>query len=63
MGTRLNKQLTSVHVNQDLFEEFKVESIRTKLNFQKLADRAMFLYLRDPEFKSLIHSTNETELM
>lgn len=63
MVQRQNQILTSVKVNTILFDEFKVESIRTKINFQKLCDRAMYLYLKNEEFKALIHKTNETEFM
>lgn len=58
-----NQSLTSVKVNSKLFDEFKIESIRTKLTFQKLCDRAMWLYLNNNEFKELIHNTNETEFL
>ena len=37
--------LTSVKVQSDLFNDFKVECVRRKFSFQKLADRAIFLYL------------------
>ncbi len=49
-----DKQLTSVKVEKDLFEEFKVVSIRTKISFQKLVDRSIYLYLTDKDFRSKI---------
>jgi hypothetical protein len=51
-----NQQLTSVKVDKDLFEEFKINSIKLKFSFQKLSERAMFLYNTDPEFRKMIHS-------
>ena len=53
-------QLTSVKVHRDLFEEFKIECVKTKFSFQKLSDRAIYLYLTDEEFKKTIH--NQTNL-
>ena len=53
-------QLTSVKVHRHLFEEFKVECVRTKFSFQKLADRAICLYLTDEDFKKKVH--NQTNL-
>lgn len=53
--------LTSVKVHQDLFEEFKVASIKNKFNLQKLTNRAIHLYLSDEEFRKQIH--NHTELV
>ena len=49
------KKLTSVKVEQELFQEFKEECIRHKFSLQKLVDRAIFLYLTEEEFKSLYH--------
>lgn len=51
-----NKQLTSVKVDPSLFEEYKVVSIRTKLNLQKLVDRSLYLYLTDINFRSQINN-------
>jgi len=53
-------QLTSVKVHRDLFEEFKIECVKTKFSLQKLADRALYLYLTSDEFRSKIH--NQTNL-
>ena len=52
--------LTSVKVRADLFENFKIECVRRKFSFQKLADRSIFLYLTDEEFRKKI--TNQTNL-
>jgi hypothetical protein len=53
--------LTSVKVHQDLFEEFKVASIKNKFNLQKLTNRAIHLYLNNEEFRKQLH--NHTELV
>ena len=50
------KKLTSVKVEQELFQEFKEECIRHKFSLQKLVDRAIFLYLTEEEFKKKLHS-------
>ena len=52
--------LTSVKVKSNLFENFKIECVRRKFSFQKLADRSIFLYLTDEEFRKKI--TNQTNL-
>ena len=52
--------LTSVKVKSDLCIDFKVECVRRKFSFQKLADRSLFLYLTDEEFRKKI--TNQTNL-
>ena len=52
--------LTSVKVKSDLFENFKIECVKRKFSFQKLADRALFLYLTDDDFRKQI--TNQVNL-
>tara|TARA_R100001460_G_scaffold95695_1_gene137901 strand:+ start:300 stop:494 length:195 start_codon:yes stop_codon:yes gene_type:complete len=54
--------LTSVKVKSDLFEEFKIQCVRRKFSFQKLADRAIYLYLTDEEFRKQISNHTNLEL-
>jgi len=49
-----DKKLTSVRVDPEMYEEFQMECLRDKFSFQKLASRAIFLYLNDTEFKTKI---------
>jgi hypothetical protein len=55
-----DKTLTSVKIKSDLFETFKIECVKRKFSFQKLADRAIFLYLTDEDFRKQI--TNQSNL-
>ena len=54
--------LTSVKIQSELFEEFKVACVRHKFSFQKLADRCVHLYLTDEDFKKQIHNHNNLDL-
>jgi hypothetical protein len=54
--------LTSVKIQSDLFEEFKIECVKRKFSFQKLADRAIYLYLTDEDFRRKITNQSQTEL-
>ena len=54
--------LTSVKIQTDLFENFKIECVKRKFSFQKLADRAVYLYLTDEDFRKRITNQNTTEL-
>jgi hypothetical protein len=54
-----NQQLTSVKLDKDLFEQFKVECIKRKFSFQKLSERAVHLYLTDESFRKQIHNHND----
>jgi hypothetical protein len=56
------KTLTSVKIQEDLFEEFKVSCVRHKFSFQKLSDRAVHLFLTDEDFRKKIMNHNNLEL-
>jgi len=57
-----NQTLTSVKIDNELFENFKIECIKRKFSFQKLAERAIHLYLIDDDFKKKIHNHNDLSL-
>lgn len=60
MTSNTNQQLTSVKVNTQLFDDFKVVCVRTKLSLQKLTDRAMYLYVTDSDFRQKLNNTLNT---
>ena len=60
MSAKKDMILTSVKIKSDLFENFKIECVKRKFSFQKLADRAIYLYLTDEDFRKAI--TNQTNL-
>jgi hypothetical protein len=57
-----NQQLTSVKIDTDLFDKFKIECIKRKFSFQKLSERAIHLYLTDEEFRKKVHNHNNLSL-
>jgi predicted transcriptional regulator len=57
-----NQTLTSIKLDSDLYDEFKILSIRTKMTFQKVAERAMYLYVTNEDFRSEIHNCLNTSL-
>jgi hypothetical protein len=54
--------LTSVKVQSELFENFKISCVKYKFSLQKLADRAIHLYLTDDDFRKKIHNHNSLEV-
>jgi hypothetical protein len=56
-----DKTLTSVKVQSDLFEDFKMECVKRKFSLQKLVDRAIHMYLTNDEFKKSIHNHNKLD--
>ena len=57
-----NLTLTSVKIQTDLFENFKIECVKRKFSFQKLSERAIHLYLTEEEFRKQIHNHNDLSL-
>jgi hypothetical protein len=47
-----DKKLTTVRLDPKLYDEFKFQCLKDNFSFQKLASRAIFLYLNDKDFKS-----------
>ena len=62
MSNNKKMTLTSVKVKSDLFDNFKIECVKRKFSFQKLADRAIYLYLTDDDFRRQINNHNNLEL-
>jgi hypothetical protein len=62
MSKTSNQTLTSVKIDKDLFEQFRVECIKRKFSFQKLAERTMHLYITDENFRKQIHNHNDLTL-
>ena len=48
--------LTTVRLQDELFESFKTEAGRNKITMRNLLERAMFLYLTESEFKKTINN-------
>jgi len=48
--------LTTVRLQDKLFESFKIEAVKNKITMRNLLERAMFLYLTDESFKRTINN-------
>jgi hypothetical protein len=57
-----NTQLTSVKVDKDLFDTFKIECVKRKFSLNKLVNRAMDLYLTNEEFRKQVTNHNTTKV-
>ena len=56
------EKLTSVKITQPLFDKFKMACLEDNFSFKKLADRAIFLYLTDKDFRQKVHKINNVKL-
>lgn len=57
-----NEKLTSVKITQPLWTEFKMAALEDNFSFKKLADRAIFLYLTDKNFREKIHNQSNIKI-
>jgi hypothetical protein len=57
-----NEKLTSVKITQPLFDNFKMAALQDGFSFNKLADRAVYLYLTDKDFRERILNQNNIKL-
>lgn len=56
------KTLTTVRVDPELWRQFKELCKDQKFTFQKLAERSIYLYLTDTEFKNKIRNQQSNKL-
>ena len=55
-------KLTSVKVLTNLYEQFRVLTVNSKMSLQKLTNRCVDLYLKDEKFKELVDSNDELKI-
>ena len=53
-----NIKLTSVKLIRGLYDEFKLQTLKSDMTFQKMVNRTLSLYLTEESFKNKI----ETEI-
>jgi hypothetical protein len=61
MTNKNDMTLTSVKIQSELFEEFKVATVRYKFSLQKLTERSIHLYLTDESYRKRLHSHINTD--
>ena len=61
MTNKNDMTLTSVKVNSELWELFRIDCVKYKFSLQKLTDRAIHLYLTDESFRKQLHSHINTD--
>lgn len=52
----MKSSVTTVKVDQKLYETFKIENVKSKFHLQDLVNRAMYLYLNDDEFRNKLYN-------
>jgi|TARA_Y100000361_G_scaffold84910_1_gene75271 hypothetical protein len=54
-----NTKLTSVKILKILYEDFRVKTINSNMNLQKLTNRAIDMYLTDNDFRDNLETHEE----
>ena len=54
-----NSKLTSVKILKILYEDFRVKTINSSMNLQKLTNRAIDMYLTDEKFRDNLETHEE----
>ena len=57
-----NESLTSIKVEDKLFDEFKITGVKYKISSRKLFERAMYLFIKDENFRAKILNQLSLEL-
>jgi len=53
-----NSKLTSVHILENVYRNFKITTIDGNMNLQKVVNRTLELYVKDESFRNTINSYN-----
>ena len=54
-----NTKLTSVKILKILYEDFRVKTINSNMNLQKLTNRAIDMYLTNEDFRNNLETHDE----
>jgi hypothetical protein len=61
MQKKSERTTTTVKLYENAYADFKIMGVRTKLNFQELVERSVYLYLTDSNYRFKIHQTLQTD--
>lgn len=53
-----SNSITTVKVDKELYESFKITNVKSKFYLQDLVNRCMYLYLNDEQFRAKIFNFN-----
>ena len=56
MKNNKNVKLTSVKILEDLYNNFKKETVVSNFNLQKLVNRSVYKYVADDNYRDALHT-------
>jgi len=57
-----NQKLTSVKLDENLLDLFKIACVKYKFSFQKLSERCTHLFLTDEEFRKKVMNHKDLKI-
>ena len=55
---KVTTKLTSIKIIEDIYKNFKSNTVNTKMSLQNLVNRSMCLYNQDDKFKNELDNMN-----
>ena len=55
---KVSTKLTSIKIIEDIYKNFKADTVNTKMSLQKLINRSIYLYTNNDKFKNKLDTTN-----
>ena len=56
---KVTTKLTSIKIIEDIYKNFKADTVNTKMSLQKLINRTMYLYNSDINYKNRLNDTTD----
>ncbi len=55
---KVTTKLTSIKLIEDIYKNFKSNTVNTSMSLQKLINRTIYLYNSDSNYKNRLNNTN-----
>ena len=57
-----NIKLTSVKLIKGLYDEFKLKTVNSEMTLQKVANRALLMYLKEEDFRNQVETNQDLSI-
>ena len=54
---KVSTKLTSIKIIENIYKQFKSNTVNTKMNLQKLVNRSVYMYNTNESFKDELNNT------
>lgn len=56
MKPKVHTQITTIKLEKDLYDEFKILGIKSEVSLQALVEKCMYLYVNDTSFRNTVEN-------